>query len=109
VEPLPDLNKQHAALRAQCKDEIEKGLLPGSSQRDKARSAYLGICLDFAPELKQKQPDQWAQALKALAAYPRVMQVIFFEAPFPAGESIRQKALATGLQAPAESIPHFSH
>jgi ADP-ribosylglycohydrolase len=109
VEPLPDLTRQHAVLRAQCRGDIEKSILPGSSQREKARAAYLGICLDFAPQLKQQRANDWRQAVKALAGYPRVMQVIFFEAPFPAGESIRQRALAAGLRAPAQSIPNFSH
>jgi hypothetical protein len=109
IEPLPDMKKQHDALRAQCKGEVEKGILSGTDSQQKARAAYLAICLDFAPQLKEKHAEQWAQAIKALAGYPRVMQVIFFEAPFPAGESIRQKAVAVGLQKPAESIPNFSH
>jgi hypothetical protein len=104
VEPLPDLKKQNTALRAQWKNEIEKGVLSGANTQEKARAAYLGICLDFAPELKQKHPEQWSQAVQSLAGYPKVMQVIFFEAPFPAGENIRQKALAAGLQKPAQSI-----
>ena len=108
IEPLPDLDRQHAALRAESKDEIERGVVSGRGARERAKAAYLGICLDFAPELKQKYPTQWTQAIESLAGYPRVMQVIFFEAPFPAGERIRQKALAAGLQAPAKSIPHFA-
>jgi len=104
VEPLPDLKNQHAALRRQLGAEIEKGVLAGVNQREKARAAYLGICLDFASELRQKHPEQWTQAIESLAGYPRVLQAIFFEAPFPAGDNIRQKALAAGLQKPAESI-----
>jgi hypothetical protein len=30
------------------------------------------------------------------------MQVIFYEAPVPAGEAIRQKANAAGLETPAQ-------
>jgi len=97
VEPLPGTKKQNAALRARFRNEIEKGVLSGAKPQEKARAAYLGICLDLAPELKQKHPEQWSQAIQCLAGYPRVMQVIFFEAPFPAGENIRQKALAAGL------------
>jgi len=36
--------------------------------------------------------------------YPRVLQVIFFEAPFPAGDRIREKALAAGVEKPPHSI-----
>lgn len=104
VEPLPNLKKQHAALRAQLKNEIEQGVVSGTNPQQKARAAYLGICFDFAPELKQKHSELWLQAIQSLAGYPKVMQVIFFEALFPAGESIRQKALAAGLQKPAQSV-----
>ena len=104
VESLPDWKKQNAALRAGFRNEIERGVLAGASRREKARAAYLGICLDIAPDLKVQHAEQWSQALQALAGYPKVMQVVFFEAPFPAGENIRQKALAAGLPRPAESI-----
>jgi hypothetical protein len=39
---------------------------------------------------------------RTLFRYPRVMQVIFYEAPFPAGEAIRRKALAAALETPAQ-------
>jgi hypothetical protein len=104
VEPLRDLAKQHDALRDQLRGEIERAVAAGASSREKARAAYLAICLDFAFEMKQKHPPQWAQAIDALAGYPRVLAVIFFESPIPAGESIRQKALSAGLQKPAQRL-----
>jgi hypothetical protein len=108
IEPLPDVNRQHAGLRAQCKEAIERGVLSGSGAQERARAAYLGICLDFGTELKQKHAAPWTRALQALAGYPNVMQVMFFEAPFPAGDAIRRKALEAGLTAPANSIPNFA-
>ena len=107
IERLPDTKKQHEELRTRCKEEVEKGVLSGTNSQQKAKAAYLGICLDFAAELKRKHAGPWSQAVQALAGYPRIMQVIFFGAPFPAGEVIIQKALAAGLRAPAESIPGF--
>ncbi len=104
VEALPDPETQHAGLRAQFRKQVEAGVASGSSAREKARAAYLGICLDFAGEMQQKHPQQWAEAIQALSGYPRVMQAIFFEAPFPAGDAIRQKALAAGLKKPGERI-----
>ncbi len=108
IEPLPDRNAQHAALRAQSKDAIERGVIAGTGPREKAKAACLAICLDFAEELQQKHPTEWDQAIRSLAAYPRVMQVVFFESPIPAGEEIRRKALTAGLRRPALSIPNFS-
>jgi ADP-ribosylglycohydrolase len=101
VERLPDLNKQHSVMRTQLKGEIDKGILQRASNQEKARAAYLAICLDFAPEMKEKQAAQWTAAVAALQAYPRVLQAIFYEAPFPAGDKIREKALAAGVQKPA--------
>ena len=102
VEPLADPEKQRAALRAEFRGQIEKGVTSGANARAAARAAYLAICLDFAPGMKERHPDQWSQAIHALASYTRVMQVIFYEAPFPAGEAIRRKALAAGLETPAQ-------
>jgi hypothetical protein len=104
VEPLPDPDREHAALRSELRAEIERGIATGTSSQEKARAAYLAICLDFAPELKQKYPVEWRQAINALRGYPRVLQVMFFESPIPAGERIRQKAMAAGLEKPAEGI-----
>ncbi len=108
VERLPDMEKQYAAMRSQCKSDIEKGISTGGSAQERARAVYLAICLDFAPELQQKYPRQWPQALAALSEYPRVLQAIFFEAPFPAGDAIRKKALAAGVQKPAQSTKLWS-
>ena len=104
VEPLPNLEQQHAALRSQCRGDIAKGMAAGANAQDKARAAYLAICLDFAAELKDRQPERWAEALRALSSYPRVLQVLFFEAPIPAGEALRQKATAAGLERPAQGM-----
>ncbi len=107
VEPLPEGNGRHAALRARYEHEIRSGILTATGQRERARAAYLAICLDFAPGLKQQHPAEWTSAIKALSNYPRVLQVMFFEAPIPAGEEIRRKALAAGLRAPRAGMPGF--
>ena len=104
VEPLPDLQKQYAAMRSDLKGTIDKSIADAGTAQDRARAAYLAICLDLAPELEQKYPRQWPQAIHALSGYPRVLQVMFFEAPFPAGDAIRKKAQAAGLEKPAQSI-----
>ena len=101
VEPLPDLEKQYATMRSQLRGEIEKGIVSGASAPEKARAAYLAICLDFAPELKAKHSAQWPVAVAALQGFPRVLQAVFYEAPFPAGDRIREKAMGAGLQKPA--------
>ncbi|MBS1877503.1 MAG: ADP-ribosylglycohydrolase family protein [Acidobacteria bacterium] len=104
VEPLADPKKQYTALRAELKRSIAKSVASGVNAQERARGAYLAICLDLAPELRQAHPKEWRQALDALKEYPRVLQVMFFEAPFPAGEAIRKKAVEAGLEKPAQSM-----
>jgi hypothetical protein len=104
IERLPDLMKQHAAMRLQLRGEIEKGIAGSSSAQQKARAAYLAICLDLAPELKEKYAVQWTAAVTALRGYPRVLQAMFYEAPFPAGDRIRAQAVAAGVQKPAAEV-----
>jgi hypothetical protein len=102
VEALADPEKQRATLRAELRGHIEKGMASGANASEQARAAYLAICLDFAAMMKERHPHQWSQALRALTNFHRVMQVIFYEAPFPAGEAIRRKALAAGMETPAQ-------
>ncbi len=101
VEPLPDLKQQYALMRSSLRIEVEQGIRSAAQDRDRARAAYLAICLDLAPRLKETYPAQWAAAVISLEKYPRVLQALFFEAPIPAGDRIREKAIAAGVQKPA--------
>ncbi len=100
VEPLPDPSSQFARLRAAMKPTIEDWLDQGSTSQARARAAYLAICLDLAPAMRQQHPRQWEGALAALGEYPNVLQVLFFDSPFPAGDRIRKAALAAGVVTP---------
>jgi hypothetical protein len=104
VEPLVDPQKQYAHLRSELGVWVKAGITAGHDAEERARAAYLAICLGLAPELKQQYPEQWAQAAEALNGYPKVLQVIFYEAPFPAGDTIRQKAIAAGVRKPPTSV-----
>jgi ADP-ribosylglycohydrolase len=99
VERLSDPAKQRADLRAKLMPEIDAAIARGNEAKDLARVAYLAICLDEAPALKQKYPERWSKAVQALAGYPKVVHGIFYNAagsfnPIPA------KAVAAGLAKP---------
>ena len=70
-----------------------------SSKEQTARAAYYAICLDLAPSLRQKHPEQWANALDALNSYENVVQAIFHHAPRLWGR-VAKKAIAAGLTKP---------
>lgn len=102
--PLADFAEEAGRLRSKMKSEIEEAIIEGSDDRKIARAAYLAICLDLAQTLKEKHPKQWDKALEAINHYPKVVQVLFFHSPFPAGEQFRKKAVAAGLKKPERQI-----
>jgi hypothetical protein len=104
VERLPDRQKEYARLRAEQKGEIEKGVAQGQSSQEKARAAYLAICLDFAAEMQQRYAERWIAATSALNEYPQVLDVIFYEQPIGANEKLAAKALAAGVQKPSRKM-----
>ena len=100
VETLPDPNKQIAELRRKLKPQIEVGFADEATVWQKARAAYLAICLDMVNGLRSKNVDRWKQALDALEEYPKLLDVLFNKSPGPAGDKLRAAALAAGLKKP---------
>jgi hypothetical protein len=104
ILPMTNFNEQAVKLRSKMKSEIEQTIISPSNDQKLAYAAYLAICLDLAPDLRQKHPKQWTKALEAINDYPKVVQVLFFHSPFPAGEQLRKKAIAAGLRKPESRI-----
>jgi hypothetical protein len=114
IVPLSNLAEQTARLQLEMKSAIETTIANESSpsntgqdendDRKLAFAAYSAICLDLAQDLNQNYPEQWPKALKALNNYPKVVQVLFFHSPFPAGDELRRKAIAAGLKKPQRKI-----
>ena len=102
IVPLPNFTDRIARLRSEMKSEIETTIISENHDQKLAFAAYSAICLDLVQALKQKYPKQWAKAVKALNHYPKVIQVLFFHCPFPAGDQLRKKAIAAGLIKPAQ-------
>jgi len=100
IERLLDPAQSFAELRRRLGPETVAGVERGSTEQERARAAYLAICLDRAAELQKRSPEAWGRAIEALNAYPRVLQVIFYQSG-PAGAGIREKAEAAGLRRPA--------
>ncbi len=104
ILPLADFAEKVARLRSKTKSKLETTIINENDDQELAFAAYLAICLDLAQPLRQKHPDRWAKALDALNNYPKVVQVLFFHCPFPAGDRLRKKALAAGLSEPPQKI-----
>jgi hypothetical protein len=102
VETLSDLDEQVVTLRSRMKPQIEAGIADGAAVQQQARAAYLAICLDLADSLRSRSSDGWTQALAALEKCPKLLDVLFYKSPGPAGDKLRAAAVAAGLRQPQQ-------
>ena len=100
IVPLANFDHEVATLRSEMKSKIEKTIISEADVQELAFAAYSAICLDLAQSLEQNYPKRWSKALEALSSYPKVVHVLFFHSPTPAGEQLRRKAIAAGLEKP---------
>jgi len=102
IQPMESPDVQTAALRETLKSEIRESITHPASKQQLARAAYYALCLDLADAVRKEHPQEWSQALAALSGYANVVQAIFHHSPTPLGDQLREKALAAGLQKPAD-------
>ncbi len=102
IQPTESPDTQTAALREKVQSEIKDGIAHPASKQESARAAYYAICLDLVESIRREHPQEWSDALVALNGYPNVVQAIFHHSPTPLGDRLREKALAAGLQKPAD-------
>jgi len=100
VEKLTRVNEQVTTLSSQLKPEIKSCLADGATLKQNARAGYLAICLGLADSIRLRRPELWEQALNALRSQPKLLDVIFFKSPGPAGDKLRVAAVAAGLTEP---------
>ena len=103
VEPLPAPLDRGESLRAELLPLVETWL--AGTTEEKARAAYVAVCLGEAPRLAKEQPAAWRSAVRALEGYPALLEKIF-SAPAYSGSAsnvalITERAGAAGLKKPA--------
>jgi ADP-ribosylglycohydrolase len=96
IEPLPQPLDRMPDLAKQLRPQVEKDLAGNAT--DRARAAYLSICLDLVDAMKEAHPQEWKDALEQLQKNAIVKEL--FAAPRPMGPVFQQKALKAGLQKP---------
>jgi len=117
ILPLSDFAAEAPRLRAAMKSKVKRAIVneteprvrgarlaPAKAGEKLAFAAYSAICLDLAQTFQRKYPEKWADAIGALNRYPKVVQVLFFHSPFPAGDQLRQRAVAAGLAEPTHKV-----
>lgn len=100
VDQLVTHDSQKAALQKEYSKEITDNLLNGSKEQ-KARAAYMAVCLDLDKNLSQKYPAQWKQACYDLSGYWRVMNNIFFGNFISLGK-LKDKFIQAGFKSPSK-------
>ena len=89
-KPLDRFDELHKELVPIIKDDLK------GSDVDKARAAYLAICLGEVNRIKSENLQQWESAIKNLEKFPQVIKNIF-NSPPPSGDRIKEFAREAGL------------
>ena len=77
VLPIYSIEEQKRSLQAEFEQQVESDLLNGSRE-ERARAAYLALCLDMESELSQRYKKEWKQASYDLSGYWKIMNNLFF-------------------------------
>jgi hypothetical protein len=100
---LSSVEEQKEILKIKLEESITKNILSGNRQ-EKAKAAYMAICLDMNTALSQKYPKQWKAACSDLAGYWKIMQNIFNDrssGDFKGLIVLKNKFISAGFKAPA--------
>lgn len=100
VERLVEAEEQVAALHSELISQIRLDLVYGKTAQERARAGYLTICLGLGDTIRSRGPVMWSQAMDALNEQPKLLDVMFFKSPGPAGDKLRAAALAAGVTKP---------
>ena len=100
VERLSSPHKRLNTLLSKLKPQIKAGLDRDATTRQRARAAYLAICLDLTDSLRSEDTERLEQAMAALEKYPKLLDVIFNKSPGDAGDKLRTAATDAGLKKP---------
>lgn len=92
VDPLPRPIDRGEELRRDLLPPLANWLT--GSQQERARAAYVALCLGESERLAKDEPQKWHDALEALKTYPQVLNQI----RAAAGSPIRKRAQAAGLR-----------
>jgi ADP-ribosylglycohydrolase len=98
VQSLASLQTQKTTLQKDYEKEITNAILSGTKEQ-KARAAYMAVCLDLDKTLATKHPKEWELARYELSGYWRVMNNIFF-GDFTSLAKLKDKFVNAGFKKP---------
>lgn len=95
VLPIYSIEDQKSLLQAEFEQQIEEDLLNGSRE-ERARAAYLAVCLDRDASLSKEYKKEWKEACSDLSGYWKIMNNIFF-GDFEGLSQFRRKFQSAGF------------
>jgi hypothetical protein len=99
-------DEQREEVRVKLEDVIKKDIQQGDRQ-DRARAAYLAVCLELDEEIKKSDSEAWGRACNDLKGYWRVMNEVFYTSNrgkfVNSMISLRKKFEGAGFQQPPKS------
>ena len=98
---MPNLEEEGIRLRNEYGNKISEILISETtSNREKAKAAYLAIALNIVESINENHPEAWQSGLNALETFPQLSQVLYHHSPVPLAEPIKENALKAGLKLP---------
>jgi hypothetical protein len=98
VHPLRRAGNDGEKLRAEFSNEILAGIQENADNQQRARAAYLAICLDMAPSLAKEHAGEWRKAVTALNEYQPLVEYLYSEQPAtPAHARLKEGVASAGV------------
>ncbi len=94
-----------ARLQKQRKEELT-GALKNGSRNEKARAAYMAVCIILSDEFEKKYPAQWKAACYDRSGYWKAMSNMLTSQSndhFKALHNLKAKFIAAGFKAPKKA------
>jgi len=91
-------------LLEQESEEVLTSYIKQGSRQEKARAAYLAVCLDLYPKISKQYPNEWKEAVLALSGYRKVMNNIFHGGDFKSLEVLKKKFVSAGFNVPEQRL-----
>ncbi len=96
---------QKLSLKKEHENEINNNILSGTKEQ-KARAAYMAVCLDLDIALSKKYPKEWKRACYELSGYWRIINNIFF-GDFSSLGKLKERFISAGFKPPLKKYADY--
>ncbi len=93
-------------LRMEYGQEIKENILNADDKQNKAKAAYMAVCLEMVDELKNADKEKWEDAVSTLNEHWKVMQNMYLAAQFTSMIELQNKFEKAGIIIPTTRVDH---